>query len=54
MCEWIKSLGYEEGEQEENGWQFDFWIPMTKDGYRPIQVKGCGIVFELILSEIEQ
>lgn len=54
MQKLLESLGYEETGQEENGWQLDFWITMKKEGFRDIQISGCGMTFELKLSEVEE
>lgn len=47
----IEELGYERVNQDDNGWELDFWIYYHKNGYKPIQIKGCGMTFELILCE---
>lgn len=49
-----KEFGYEVDERDDNGWELDFWITMRKSGYRPISICGCGMTFELKLSEIEE
>ena len=54
LCELLQIWGYERDNQEDNGWELDFWITMVKEGYRPISVEGCGMTFELKLSEIEE
>jgi len=46
----LEHLGYEQIEQTDNGWQFDFWITMEKDGCKSLSVHGTGIIFELKLS----
>ena len=51
LCSLLKELWYEQGDQDENGWQFDFWIPFTKTDHKDIQVKGTGMTFELFLAE---
>ena len=49
----LEKLGYEEENRNDNGWQLDFWITYTKTNYRSIAISGCGITFELKLSEVE-
>lgn len=49
----LENLGYEQTEQDNNGWQFDFWITMQKDECKDLSIKGTGITFELKLSEKE-
>lgn len=49
----LESVGYEQTNQDDNGWQMDFWITMSKSGFKPLYVKGTGIIFELKLSEKE-
>lgn len=41
------------GDQYENGWEMEFWIPFTKDGEVDIEIVACGQTFELILREKE-
>ena len=49
----LEGLGYEVDDRDDNGWELDFWITMFKSGYRPIRIQGCGMTFELMLSEME-
>lgn len=53
LCEYMEELGYEEGTQDENGWELDFWIPFRKDGHTPVEVYGTGMTFELGLRELD-
>lgn len=53
LWELLESLGYKKGDQCENGWEMDFWIPFTKDGEVDIEIVACGQTFELILREKE-
>jgi len=54
LCEILEAEGFEKGDQDDNGWQMDFWIPFTKEGYEKIfKVEGTGITFELNLVEHE-
>ncbi|MEC2266445.1 hypothetical protein [Bacillus subtilis] len=48
----LKNLGYESSEHNYNGWQMDYWITMSKDGAKPLDINGTGITFELKLSEV--
>lgn len=50
----LEDLGYERINQDDNGWQMDFWITYEKEGCKPISLQGTGITFELKLSEIEE
>lgn len=47
----LKGLGYEEEDMDDHSWQLDFWITMTKSGSRTIRIEGCGMTFELKLTE---
>ena len=50
VCSMLKNLGWKQGEQQENGWQMDFWIPFTNNHSKyNLVLNGCGINFELIL-----
>ncbi|MFF2532504.1 hypothetical protein ACFVS2_26915 [Brevibacillus sp. NPDC058079] len=49
----LESMGYEETNRGDNGWQLDYWIKMRKSEFKPLLVKGKAITFELILSENE-
>ncbi len=53
LCEYMEELGYEKGTQDENGWEFDFWIPFRKDGHTPVEVYGTGMTFEVGLRELD-
>lgn len=46
----LESLGYQQGDRDSNGWQFDFWVNMWKEGANDIVISGTGITFELKLS----
>jgi hypothetical protein len=39
--EYMKSIGWERGDMETNGWQWDWWMPYTKDG-KMYTANGCG------------
>jgi hypothetical protein len=47
----LETLGYEEIDQDSNGWQLDFWITMKKDRHKSLYVLGTGMTFELKLVE---
>lgn len=40
-------LGFEEVDFDTNGWQWDFWITMRKDGVG-YAISGTGMTFEMI------
>lgn len=50
LIELLETFGYENTNQEDNGWQFDFWITMEKENSVPLSVEGTGITFELRLT----
>ena len=46
----FEELGYEGGDFDSNGWQYDFWQYMLnhkKDNTHKICICGCGMTFEL-------
>lgn len=45
----LEDLGYESHSIEDNGWQLDFWMDFTKEGYPTITMAGTGITFEVKL-----
>lgn len=45
----LEELGYEKTEFDDNGWQMDFWIEFTKEGFQTLTIAGTGITFELTL-----
>ena len=51
LVELLENLGYKEESRGDNGWELDFWINMYKSNFKSIQVTGCGMTFELQLSE---
>lgn len=40
-------LGFEEKAFDTNGWEWDFWITMSKDGI-DYMIAGTGMTFELV------
>lgn len=50
----LEGLGYEKTDHDSNGWQYDFWVTMQKDGCKSLSVNGTGATFELKLSEKER
>ena len=50
----LEELGYESTDQVSNGWQYDFWITMQKDGHKSLSINGTGATFTLKLSEKER
>lgn len=51
LCKLLEDLGYEVEDRNDNGWELDFWITMSKSDFKNIIVQGTGIIFELMLSE---
>lgn len=49
----LEELGYNTVAHDDNGWELDFWITYKKEGYKPLMISGCGMTFELILSEVD-
>lgn len=49
----LEGLEYEVDDRDDNGWELDFWITMTKDKCRQIRIEGCGMTFELKLTEAD-
>ena len=51
LSDLLEEFGWERGEQEENGWEMDFWIPFTKHNiYYTLTLSACGHTFTLELS----
>ncbi|MNS42020.1 hypothetical protein D3C71_1502710 [compost metagenome] len=50
----LEGMGYKERSRDDNGWQFDYWITMSKKGFKTLSVNGTAIIFELKLSEKEE
>lgn len=55
LLELMKEFGYGNEEFDDNGWELDFWIDISKDGAYPstserLCIHGCGMTFELNLS----
>ena len=50
----LESLGYDKDETDSNGWEMDFWIYFSKDGFANVIVRGCGMTFELVLEKKEE
>lgn len=40
-------LGFENNGFDSNGWGFDFWITMSKDGI-DFMIAGTGMTFEMV------
>lgn len=54
LVDLLKEFGYEETGFDRNGWQFDFWIYMSRVDDKTFDstcerlvVTGCGMTFEL-------
>jgi hypothetical protein len=55
LLELLREFGYGDEEFDDNGWELDFWITISKDGSYPstcekLCIHGCGMTFELNLS----
>lgn len=56
LLELMKEFGYGDENFDDNGWELDFWIDITKsEGSYPstserLCIHGCGMTFELNLS----
>lgn len=53
LQELMKEFGYDDSEFDDNGWELDFWINMTRKGNKltdKICISGCGMTFELNLT----
>lgn len=49
----MEEFGYKEIEFNNNGWELDFWIRMSKECNKitdKICIEGCGMTFELKLT----
>lgn len=54
LVDLLEEFGYKETNREDNGWELDFWIYMTRtDGKKfnscceNLVINGCGMTFEL-------
>lgn len=45
----IDDLGFEEKDFDQNDWQMDFWITLSKDGI-DYMIAGTGMTFEMIFK----
>jgi hypothetical protein len=55
LLELMREFGYGDEEFDNNEWELDFWINISKDGSYPstcenLCIHGCGMTFELNLS----
>lgn len=55
LLQLMKEFGYDNEEFQNNGWELDFWIDISRDGSYPstcedLCIHGCGMTFELNLS----
>lgn len=46
-CILKNELGFEEVDFDSNGWQWDFWITMRKDGIE-YMIAGTGMTFDMV------
>lgn len=45
-------LGFEEVDFDRNGWEWDFWITMRKDGIDYV-ISGTGMTFEMVFGLLQ-
>ncbi len=56
LLELLREFGYEDAEFNNNGWELDFWIDISKENMEfpstceKLCIHGCGMTFELYLS----
>lgn len=50
---YLEPLGWEKGELETNGWQYDWWLPFTKDG-KSFTASGSGYDGWFLFSKTEE
>lgn len=51
----LEGLGYKKSEFDINGWEMDFSIEFTKEGFdKKLYIEGSGITFELKLAVREE
>lgn len=48
LCEFLKELGFERYNWDDNGWKMDYWIYFRRNGFKTY-VSGIGIIHELKL-----
>lgn len=48
LCEFLKELGFERYNWDDNGWGMDYWIYFRRNGFKTY-VRGTGIIHELKL-----
>lgn len=48
LCEFLKELGFERYNWDDNGWEMDYWIYFRRNGFKTY-VRGTGIIHELKL-----
>lgn len=50
----LREIGYEKGEQYDNGWEHDTWIPFDNHSFLPpVTLYYCGYTFDLTISLTE-
>lgn len=50
--DYLVKLGWEKGEFDTNGWEYDWWLPFTKDG-KSFTASGGGFYGNFEFSETE-
>lgn len=53
VCNYLESEGWEKGDLDINGWQYDWWIPFTKDG-KIFTAGGSGYYGTFQFSQTEE
>lgn len=48
LCEFLKELGFERYNWDDNGWEMGYWIYFRRNGFKTY-VRGTGIIHELKL-----
>lgn len=50
LCEFLKELGFERYDWDDNGWEMDYWywIYFKRNGFK-IHISGTGIIHKLKL-----
>jgi len=49
IVQYLESLNFKQGEIESNGWDWDYWIPLTKDD-KEFMLSGSGYCGNQALS----
>ncbi len=52
VCNILEPMGWEKGELETNGWQYDWWLPFTK-GSQSFTASGSGYYGGFLFAKTE-